>query len=431
MSFEILIFGLGLCIGIFFLFQLVFFYRKIQNQNQKILALTEEISSSREKLYYKKDVEQKNNKLEELLIVEKNISAELKTQLALEANKNSILVSAKEEFSDKFKALASEILEEKVKTFTNYNQEKLSQLLSPFQSDINKFGNKFEEIQRAASKERIELQSELKAEISNMREMSMAFKHQTKVQGNWGEIILENVLDKSGLRLGYDYRTQVSIKVETNRKVPDVIVYLPENKHLIIDSKVSLNAYSRYVNSDSELDKKRALRDHIDAMKARIKELGDKSYYDTPELNSPEMVFMFVPMESAFIAAIQADEMIFQIALDNKVLVATPTTLTTNLKIVKQLWRFENQSRNSAELSNRASKIYTKLRNFVKDLEKIGVKLSEAEVSYKDAINKLTEGQGNLINQAREFEKLGVAVKEDFSDEIIVKSELGLKRNKN
>ena len=431
MSFEILIFGLGLCIGIFFLFQLVFFYRKIQNQNQKILALTEEISSSREKLYYKKDVEQKNNKLEELLIVEKNISAELKTQLALEANKNSILVSAKEEFSDKFKALANEILEEKVKAFTNYNQEKLSQLLSPFQSDINKFGNKFEEIQRAASKERIELQSELKAEISNMREMSMAFKHQTKVQGNWGEIILENVLDKSGLRLGYDYRTQVSIKVETNRKVPDVIVYLPENKHLIIDSKVSLNAYSRYVNSDSELDKKRALRDHIDAMKARIKELGDKSYYDTPELNSPEMVFMFVPMESAFIAAIQADEMIFQIALDNKVLVATPTTLTTNLKIVKQLWRFENQSRNSAELSNRASKIYTKLRNFVKDLEKIGVKLSEAEVSYKDAINKLTEGQGNLINQAREFEKLGVAVKEDFSDEIIVKSELGLKRNKN
>ena len=431
MSSEILIFGLGLCIGIFFLFQLVFFYRKIQNQNQKILALTEEISSSREKLYYKKDVEQKNNKLEELLIVEKNISAELKTQLALEANKNSILVSAKEEFSDKFKALANEILEEKVKAFTNYNQEKLSQLLSPFQSDINKFGNKFEEIQRAASKERIELQSELKAEISNMREMSMAFKHQTKVQGNWGEIILENVLDKSGLRSGYDYRTQVSIKVETNRKVPDVIVYLPENKHLIIDSKVSLNAYSRYVNSDNELDKKRALRDHIDAMKARIKELGDKSYYDTPELNSPEMVFMFVPMESAFIAAIQADEMIFQIALDNKVLVATPTTLTTNLKIVKQLWRFENQSRNSAELSNRASKIYAKLRNFVKDLEKIGVKLSEAEVSYKDAINKLTEGQGNLINQAREFEKLGVAVKEDFSDEIIIKSELGLKRNKN
>ena len=141
------------------------------------------------------------------------------------------------------------------------------------------------------------------------------------------------------------------------------------------------------------------------------------------------MVFMFVPMESAFVAAIQADEMIFQTALDNKVLVATPTTLTTNLKIVKQLWRFEDQNKNSAELASRASKIHSKLRNFVKDIERVGLKISEAEISYSDAMNKLTEGHGNLINQAREFERLGVAVKEDFSENMIVKSQLGLKRD--
>jgi len=426
---EILLFSIGFSIVLAILFQLILFYKKIQIQTEKILALSEEVSSCKEKLNYKKDVELKNSKLEELIRLEKNKHEELKVQLALESNKNSIFLSAKQEFSDRFKTLANEILDEKTKAFANYNQEKLSQLLSPFQNDINKFGNKFEEIQKAASKERIELQSELKAEIGNMKEMSLAFKHQTKVQGNWGEIVLENILDKSGLRVGKDYKTQVSIKVETTRKVPDVIVYLPENKHLVIDSKVSMNAYNRFVNSDNESDKKKALKDHTDSIKARIKELGDKSYFDIPELNTPEMVFMFVPMESAFVAAIQADEMIFQTALDNKVLVATPTTLTTNLKIVKQLWRFEDQNKNSAELASRASKIHSKLRNFVKDIERVGLKISEAEISYSDAMNKLTEGHGNLINQAREFERLGVAVKEDFSENMIVKSQLGLKRD--
>ena len=426
---EILLFSIGFSIVLAILFQLILFYKKIQIQTEKILALSEEVSSCKEKLNYKKDVELKNSKLEELIRLERNKHEELKVQLALESNKNSIFLSAKQEFSDRFKTLANEILDEKTKAFANYNQEKLSQLLSPFQNDINKFGNKFEEIQKAASKERIELQSELKAEIGNMKEMSLAFKHQTKVQGNWGEIVLENILDKSGLRVGKDYKTQVSIKVETTRKVPDVIVYLPENKHLVIDSKVSMNAYNRFVNSDNESDKKKALKDHTDSIKARIKELGDKSYFDIPELNTPEMVFMFVPMESAFVAAIQADEMIFQTALDNKVLVATPTTLTTNLKIVKQLWRFEDQNKNSAELASRASKIHSKLRNFVKDIERVGLKISEAEISYSDAMNKLTEGHGNLINQAREFERLGVAVKEDFSENMIVKSQLGLKRD--
>lgn len=425
---EILLFGIGFSVVFVIFFQLILFYKKIQMQTEKILELTEEVSSHKEKLNYKKDVESKNLKLEELLQSERKNLEELKTQLALEINKNSVLLSAKEEFSDRFKTLANEILDKKTKAFADYNQEKLSQLLSPFQSDITKFGNKFEEIQKSASKERVELQTELKAEISNMKEMSLAFKHQTKVQGNWGEIVLENILDKSGLRVGQDYKTQVSVKVETTRKIPDVIVYLPENKHLIIDSKVSMNAYNRYVNSDNELEKKKALKDHTDSIKARIKELGDKSYFDIPELNTPEMVFMFVPMESAFIAAVQADEKIFQTALDNKVLVATPTTLTTNLKIVKQLWRFEDQNKNSSELASRASKIHTKLRNFVKDIERVGLKISEAEVSYSDAMNKLTEGHGNLINQAREFERLGVAVKEDFSESVIVKSQLGIKR---
>ena len=425
---EILLFGIGFSVVFVIFFQLILFYKKIQIQTEKILELTEEVSSHKEKLNYKKDVESKNLKLEELLFSERKNLEELKTQLALEINKNSVLLSAKEEFSDRFKTLANEILDKKTKAFADYNQEKLSQLLSPFQSDITKFGNKFEEIQKSASKERVELQTELKAEISNMKEMSLAFKHQTKVQGNWGEIVLENILDKSGLRVGQDYKTQVSVKVETTRKIPDVIVYLPENKHLIIDSKVSMNAYNRYVNSDNELEKKKALKDHTDSIKARIKELGDKSYFDIPELNTPEMVFMFVPMESAFIAAVQADEKIFQTALDNKVLVATPTTLTTNLKIVKQLWRFEDQNKNSSELASRASKIHTKLRNFVKDIERVGLKISEAEVSYSDAMNKLTEGHGNLINQAREFERLGVAVKEDFSESVIVKSQLGIKR---
>ncbi len=415
----------GFVIGFIFLFFLSNF--KIQKLKEQIANLREILAASKEKLSQMESLSIRNKEFEISQDELRNEILNLKTKLGVEEDKNKTLLMTEENLSNKFKSLANDILDEKSKKFINFSHEKLGQLISPFKNEMSEFSNTFKNIQKAASKERIDLYSELKAEISNMKEISLAFKHQTKVQGIYGEFVLEKILDSSGLRRGHEYKTQVSIKVDSVRKIPDVIIYLPDNKHLVIDAKVSLNAYIRYVNSHDEFEKKQALKDHADAFKSRIKELGKKTYHELPDLNSPEMVFMFVPMESAFIAAIQADERIFQTALENKIVVATPTTLATNLKIVKQLWRFEDQNKNSSELASRAAKIHTKLVNFVQDMEKVGLRINDARSCYDDAMSKLTVGQGNLINQAREFEKLGVSVKKNFSQEIIVKSELNLK----
>ncbi|MAI29962.1 MAG: DNA recombination protein RmuC [Rickettsiales bacterium] len=410
-------------IGVFALF---FLYKKNQNLLEKVLNLSEEIATNKEKLNQKLDLERKNKELEVFINSQRSEIIDLKTKLGIEVDTNKRLQSAEEVMSNRFKTLANEIFEQKSKSFINFSNERLEQILSPFKTDINQFSDSFKIIQKAASKERVELYSELKAEISNMKDISLAFKHQTKIQGIYGEFVLETILDRSGLRKGHEYKTQVRGVVDTEKRIPDVVVYLPQNKHLIIDSKVSTNAYRDYVNENDEEEQKKLLKKHADAFKLRIKELGEKSYFDLSGVNSPEMVFMFVPMEAAFIAAIQTDEKIFQIALENKILIVTPTTLTTNLKIVKQLWRFEDQSRNSAELASRAGRIHGKLVNFVQDMERVGSKIIEAQTSYDEAMHKLTKGQGNLITQARDFEKLGVAVKKDFSKEIIVKSELKL-----
>ena len=341
--------------------------------------------------------------------------------------------TSRKALTDEFKNLANSIFEDKSKRFTEQNLEGLGQILTPFRERLTEFKTRVEEMHHQDAQQ----QASLKTELTQLKELNRqmteeahslatALKGQSKMQGNWGELVLENVLARSGLQADRDYRREVSFTTESGRQRPDVIVYLPQQKHLIIDAKVSLNAYTRYVNADDELDRKSALREHVQAVSDRITELADRRYFDLGELNSPDMVFMFIPIESAFVEAMRADEQLFQKALERNVLVATPTTLLTSLNIVRQLWRFEHQNAHSAELADSASQLYQKFLGFISSMEDLGRKLDSAKASFTTAYSQLYSGRGNLIKRAKDFERLGVAVQKELPQELVDKAELEL-----
>ncbi|WP_297496492.1 DNA recombination protein RmuC [Ferrovum sp.] len=363
--------------------------------------------------------------------------AELQTRLEAErrqaGEKIVLLQEARDELSLQFKNLANDILEEKSRHFKEQNENSLGQLLNPLRERLGEFGTKVEEIHRRDT----EQQAQLKAELGHLKalnqqmsveahQLATALKGQAKKQGNWGELVLENLLDRSGLREGQDYRREVSFTTEEGRRRPDVIVYLPQSKHLVIDAKVSLNAYTRYVNAEEDAERAVALKEHVQAVAARIQELSDRSYFTLPNLNTPEMVFMFIPIESAFVEALRADDSLFQKAIEKNVLVATPTTLMTSLNIVRQLWRFEEQNAHTAELAERAGRVYKKLVGFVASMEQVGKELEKARTVYDKAYGQLHSGKGNLIAQAREFERLGVSIQARLPEDLVAKAALEL-----
>lgn len=344
-----------------------------------------------------------------------------------------LLNDAKLQMKQDFELLANEILENKGKAFREINQQSIQNLLNPVQAEMKGFREKVESLHTEETKQR----SELKAELLNLQKLNQditdqasqltnALQGQKKVQGNWGELILENVLDNSGLRKGKDYEREVSFKTEDGRKRPDAIVYLPQDKHLVIDAKTSLAAYTRYVNAENDLERETALAEHTAAIGDRISELADKDYYKLPGLNSPEVVIMFIPIESAYVEALKYDETLYQKGIERNVLVATPTTLLTSLNIVRQLWQFEDRNKHTAELANRAEKFYNKLNSFLGSMQKVGDQLDNARQTYDQAVKQLYSGRGNLIKQASEFKDLGVSVQKELPDEFVEKAKLEL-----
>lgn len=361
------------------------------------------------------------------------LTARADAERRLGEEKLALLQTAREELADRFKTLANDILEEKAKRFTEQNQANIGQLLAPLRERMTEFKAKVEEIHHQDTQQ----QATLRAELAQLKELNRqiteeahglatALKGQAKKQGNWGELVLGNVLDRSGLREGQDYRREVSFSTEEGRKRPDVVVYLPQGKHLVIDAKVSLNAYTRYVNAEDEAERRQALREHVEAVASRIEELSDRAYFELPGLNTPEMVFMFVPIESAFVEALRADEELFQKAIGRNVLVATPTTLLTSLNIVRQLWRFEEQNAHAAELAERAGKIYKKLVGFLDSMQGLGSQLDKAKDSFNKAMGQLVSGKGNLIGQAKDFERLGVSVQTALPEQLVARAALEL-----
>lgn len=329
----------------------------------------------------------------------------------------------KESLGEHFKVLSNEILEAKAKSLQESSKLTLGAVINPFQQSIDNFKREVQEIHhRETTQQGVlhkELQSlkELNQQITQeAHELSTALRGQKKLQGNWGELVLENVLDRSGLQLGKDYKREVSFNTEEGRQRPDAVVYLPQGKHLVIDAKVSLNAYTRYVNSEDEQERALALKEHVTAVGSRIRELADRDYYRLPGLNSPEMVFMFIPIESAFVEALRADESLFQNAIENNVLVATPTTLLTSLNIVRQLWRYEDQNKHTAALANKAEAVFRKLNAFLGSFEKLKKSLDAATDAYGKAEGQLLSGRGNLVKQVGEFKNLAPAIKAELPD---------------
>jgi DNA recombination protein RmuC len=337
----------------------------------------------------------------------------------------------KEDLKLEFKQLSNEILESKSKALQEVSKTSLSATINPFKESIESFKKQVDDnfhkeiAQRSELRKELEQLKELNQQITKeAHDLSTALKGQKKLQGNWGELVLENVLDRSGLQLGKDYKREVSFSTEDGRQRPDAVVYLPQDKHLIIDAKVSLNAYTRYINSEDELERKVALDEHVAAMRARINELADRDYYKLPGMNSPEIVFMFVPIESAFVEALKADETLFQSAIENNVLVATPTTLLTSLNIVRQLWRYEDQNKHTAALAQKAEGVFKKLNTFLSSFEGVKKGLDRASEAYTKAENQLVSGKGNLVKQVGEFKNLAPAIKAELPEYFVEKSSL-------
>ena len=323
--------------------------------------------------------------------------------------------------AEQFKLLANDILESKVKSLQDTTNISVSALINPFQQSINEFKKEIKDIHHRETTAQGELRKELEVlkELNykitaEAHELSTALRGQKKLQGNWGELVLENVLDRSGLVLGQDYKREVSFNTEEGRARPDVIVYLPQDKHLVIDAKVSLNAYTRFVNADDEVERATALKSHVKAVSERIQELADKDYYKLPGLNSPDIVFMFIPIESAFVEALKADDSLFQKAIENNVLVATPTTLLTSLNIVRQLWRYEDQNKHTAVLAQKAEQVFKKLNTFLKSFEDVKKGLNKAQEAYCIAEAQLLSGKGNLVKQVGDFKNLAPAIKQEL-----------------
>ena len=339
----------------------------------------------------------------------------------------------RESLTKEFERLANDVLERKGKAFKELNQESINNLLTPLQTEMKGFRSRIEDIHTKDAEQRIELRTELKnlqslnKDITDQAEkLTTALRGQKKIQGNWGELMLENVLENSGLRLGTDYKREVSFNTDEGRQRPDAIVYLPQNKHLIIDAKTSLVAYTDYINAEDDLVRAQALAAHTAAVRDRINELADRDYHRLAELNSPDVVIMFIPIESAYVEALRHDETLFQRAIERNVLVATPTTLLTSLKIVKQLWSFEDRNKHTAELANRAQRFYEKLHGFLTSMLAVGAQLDRAKDTYDKALGQLYTGKGNLIKQASEFKDLGVAVHKELPAELLERARLEL-----
>ncbi|MCI0510905.1 DNA recombination protein RmuC [Chromohalobacter marismortui] len=349
----------------------------------------------------------------------------LETQLEQErshhAEKLALLEEARTRLTQDFEALAGRIFEERQRTFNTQSRENLEAMLTPFREQVGDFRARLEEIhgqslrERSSLKTQIEQLSTLNRQITEeAANLTRALKGDKKMQGDWGEVMLESVLERSGLRRDIEYKREVSMEGEAGRQRPDAVIYLPDNRHLIVDAKVSLNAYVRYVNAEDDATRTEALKAHVQAVRAHIDALSGRDYPRLSGLNSPDFVFLFMPVEPAFAVAFQHDETLFQDAFSRDIVVVTPTTLLASLRTVTSLWTLERQNDNARVIAERAGKLLDKFRGFVDSLEDVGRHLGRADGSYRQAMGRLSTGQGSLVSQALMLKRLGVRMKRDL-----------------
>lgn len=386
-------------------------------------------------------IEQLKNQVSQTLQERENIRAE-KEALAIQLSKKETdfenlwernkeqkeeVEKLQEKFTKEFENLANKILEEKTVKFTEQNKENLKNILSPLQDKIQLFEKKVED----THKESIDYHAALRQQILGLREMNeqmsketlnltKALKGDSKMQGNWGELVLERVLEKSGLEKGREYEVQQSfVTEEGNRLFPDVVINLPDGKKMIVDSKVTLTAYERYINAEDETEKSQFLKEHLMAIKRHVDHLSEKNYHDLYQMESPDFVLLFIPIESAFALALNEDTSLYNKAFEKNIVIVTPSTLLATLRTIDSMWTNQKQQENAVEIARQAGALYDKFEGFVSDLVKIGKKMDEAKVEYGNAMNKLFEGKGNLINSVEKLKKMGAKAKKALPDNIL------------
>ncbi|WP_417444801.1 DNA recombination protein RmuC [Joostella sp.] len=319
-----------------------------------------------------------------------------------------------ERFTKDFQLLANKILEEKSEKFTLQNKVNIKNILDPLQEKIQHFEKRVED----SNKESITRHSALQQQLVNLKELNQqitkeasnltkALKGDTKMQGNWGELVLERVLEKSGLEKGSEYTVQNSFTTDEGKRVlPDVIIHLPDNKKMIVDSKVSLIAYERYVNEEDDELKPALLKEHVNSIKKHVDQLSAKNYHDLYKIESPDFVLLFIPMEPAFAIASQQEPQLYNIAFERNIIIVTPSTLLATLRTIDSMWQNDKQHKNAMEIAIQAGRLYDQFKNLLDDLEKVGKQLQTVQNTYSSSMTKLT-GKGNLLGRVEKLKKLG------------------------
>lgn len=424
--------------GISLLIALVFIFILLRQSQQLKLS---DLSSSERLAAKQAELTRLAEALEKLQADNESLSSEvqshreekvrLTTSLDLERkqfdDKMTLLNESKEQLTVAFKNIANEIFEDKSKKFVSNNKEGLATILNPLQSKIQQFEKRVEETYDKESKERFSLAKEIKnlqALNSKISEdavnLTNALKGDNKAQGSWGEVVLESVLEKSGLVKGREYEVQVSLKAEDGSKSqPDVVVHLPESRDIIIDSKVSLKAWDAFCSSEDEVQKSDLLKLHIQSIRQHVKSLSAKDYQKLSGINSLDYVFLFMPIEAAYSMAVQNDYELNHYAFEKNIIFVGPTTLLTTLKTVQNLWRLAQQDKNANEIAERAGALYDKFVNFVEDLEEIGVRIDASKKSFEKAHNKLSSGRGNLIKRVESLKELGAKTSKKHKSDAI------------
>jgi DNA recombination protein RmuC len=333
----------------------------------------------------------------------------------------------REKFTKEFENLANKILEEKSNKFTEQNRENMKNILSPLQEKIHLFERKVED----THKESIDYHAALREQILGLKVMNesmsretlnltRALKGDTKMQGNWGELVLERVLEKSGLEKGREYYVQQShVLEEGGRVLPDVVINLPDGKKMIVDSKVSLIAYERYINADDDPLKLAYLKDHVNSIKRHVDQLGDKNYHDLYKIESPDFVLLFIPMEPAFALALNEDATLYSKAFERNIVIVTPTTLLATLRTIDSMWTNQKQQENAYEIARQAGALYDKFEGLIGDLTKVGNKMKDAQGEYQNAMGKLFDGRGNIITSIEKLKKMGAKAKKSLPESIL------------
>ncbi|MGV8003906.1 DNA recombination protein RmuC [Photorhabdus temperata subsp. temperata] len=416
-------------------------HQRIQQQELELRELSSQLAVANEKLeqsvYWRAECEQLNQELRaqrEINNVQESELREVTTRLEecrlAAEEKQRLLINSELRLNTQFENLANRIFEQTGRRTDEQNRQSLNNLLAPFREQLDGFRRQVQESFGQEARER----HTLAHEIRNLQQLNVqmtkeavnltnALKGDNKIQGDWGEVVLARILEASGLREGHEFRTQVNIKAENNSRFqPDVIVHLPQGKDVVIDAKMSLVAYERYFNSEDQHQRELALQEHISSIKGHIRGLSRKDYQQLPGLKSLDYVLMFIPVEPAYLVALNRAPELLDEALKHNIMLVSPSTLLVAVRTINNLWRYEYQSQNARLIADKASRMYDKMRLFVDDMQGLGQSLDKAQINYRLAMNKLTEGRGNLISQAEGFRKLGVEVKRSIDPELANKA---------